>query len=123
MATKGRVVAKREATLGLRDWDRRTAGPSATLGMTNRKGWWVRGERLLTEIFSSSIAAPQAHPNPLLFVIPPAPACRGSVAEGSAVRFTRNQSQIETPPSRLEPAVFYSGPSFGRVHPWRYPRE
>jgi hypothetical protein len=44
MATKGRAVTNREATLGLRDWDRRTADPSA-LGMTNRKGWWVRGER------------------------------------------------------------------------------
>jgi hypothetical protein len=29
-------------------------GNPAALGMTKRRGWWVGGERLLTEIFSSS---------------------------------------------------------------------
>jgi hypothetical protein len=35
---KGRAVQERAATLGLRDWDGRTADPSASLGMTNRRG-------------------------------------------------------------------------------------
>jgi hypothetical protein len=91
VVTKGRAVSKgRAATLGLWDWDRRTADPLRSpgfpveiggvgefyapflkekgahaavssvawqeirVGMTNRKGWWVRGERLLTDTFSSS---------------------------------------------------------------------
>jgi hypothetical protein len=89
----------RAATLGLRDWDGRTADPSAppdflsrvaasvkgmwfslrrttyvvadesgevgnpgSLGMTNRKWWWVRGERLPNRNIFMLMCGPQAHP-------------------------------------------------------------
>ena len=45
----------------------------------------------LTTALSSS-NGPFPYNNPPLFVIPPAPACRGSVAEGSAVRLSGNPS-------------------------------
>ena len=41
--TQGRAVTKGERlTLGLRDWDGRTAGPSAALGMTTKERIVVR---------------------------------------------------------------------------------
>ena len=60
--TKGESSKKgRAVTLGLRDWDGRTADPSAALGMTERGGWWVRGERLPNRNIFILIGGPQAH--------------------------------------------------------------
>jgi hypothetical protein len=50
----------RAATLGLRDWDGRTADPSATLGMTKERVVG-RGERLPNRNIFILISGPQAH--------------------------------------------------------------
>jgi hypothetical protein len=37
-------------------------GNPASLGMTDRRGWWVRGERLMNRNIFILIGGPQAHP-------------------------------------------------------------